>query len=34
MRRVFVTSCKNMNYGVKKFIVENNIEYKVIPYLG
>ena len=32
VRRVFVTSCENMDYGVKKFIMENNIEYKIIPY--
>lgn len=34
VRRVFVTSCESMDYGVKKFIMENNIEYKVVPYLG
>ena len=32
MRRVFVTSCESMDYGVKKFIMENNMEYKIIPY--
>lgn len=32
IRRVFVTSCQNLDYGVKKFIAENNIEYEIIPY--
>ena len=30
--RVFVASCKNMDYGVKKFVEENSMEYKIIPY--
>lgn len=33
VRRVFITSCKNMDYGVKKFVEENNIEYNIIRYL-
>ena len=32
VRRVFVTSCKETDYGVKKFVEENNIEYQIIPY--
>ncbi len=32
VQRVFVTSCKNVDYGVKKFITENNVEYRIIPY--
>lgn len=34
VRRVFVTSCESVDYGVKKFIMENNIEYKVVPYFA
>lgn len=34
VHRVFVTSCESLDYGVKKFIMENKIEYKVVPYLG
>lgn len=34
VRRTFVTSCKNMDYGVKKFIESNNLEYKIIPFQG
>ncbi len=30
--RVFVTSCQNIDYGVKRFVAENNIEYKIVPY--
>ena len=30
--RVFVTSCKNIDYGVKKFLEENSVGYRVIPY--
>ena len=32
VRRVFITSCQNTDYGVKQFIKENNVEYMVIPY--
>lgn len=32
INRVFVTSCQNVDYGVKKFLEENNMEYKIIPY--
>ncbi|WP_104718159.1 restriction endonuclease [Helicobacter trogontum] len=32
VKRVFVTSCKNIDYGVQKFVEENNVEYKIIPY--
>lgn len=32
IRRAFVTSCENMDYGVKKFLDENNMEYRIIPY--
>lgn len=32
IRRVFITSCQNTNYGVKRFVEENNVEYVVIPY--
>ena len=32
VRRVFVTSCENIDYGVKKFVEENNVEYRVVPY--
>ncbi len=34
IHRVFVTSCENMDYGVKKFIENNNLEYKIIPFQG
>ncbi|MCI7411309.1 restriction endonuclease [Helicobacter bilis] len=30
--RVFVTSCENLDYGVKKFLEENSMEYRIIPY--
>ncbi len=30
--RVFVTSCENLDYGVKKFLEENYMEYRVISY--
>ncbi|WP_233706664.1 hypothetical protein [Helicobacter marmotae] len=30
--RVFVTSCHTIDYGVKKFLEENDLEYKIIPY--
>lgn len=32
VRRVFVTSCENLDYGVEKFLQENNLEYKIIAY--
>ena len=32
IRRVFVTSCENIDYGVKKFVEENEMEYLVIAY--
>lgn len=32
VRRIFVTSCKKLDYGVKMFIKENDIEYKIIPF--
>lgn len=31
-RRMFVTSCENMDYGVKQFIAKNKLEYRIIPY--
>ncbi len=34
IKRVFVTSCENIDYGVQKFITSNNIEYKIIAYIG
>lgn len=30
--RVFVTSCENLDYGVKKFLEENSVGYRIIPY--
>ena len=32
VKRVFVTSCKEIDYGVQKFVEQNDIEYKIIPY--
>lgn len=32
VRRVFVTSCETLDYGVQKFLQKNNIEYKIITY--
>lgn len=32
IRRVFVTSCKRTDCGVKRFVAENNVEYKIVPY--
>lgn len=32
VRRVFITSCPNKDYGVERFVEENNVEYKTIPY--
>ena len=32
IRRVFVTSCKRTDYGVERFVAENNVEYKIVPY--
>ncbi|WP_238699193.1 restriction endonuclease [Helicobacter sp. MIT 05-5294] len=32
VHRVFVTSCQTIDYGVKKFLEGNNVEYKIIPY--
>lgn len=32
IRRVFITSCQNIDYGVERFVAENNIEYKIVPY--
>lgn len=34
IRRVFVTSCESVDYGVKKFLEENDMEYKIIPYFA
>ncbi|WP_416860177.1 restriction endonuclease [Helicobacter ganmani] len=34
VRRVFVTSCESVDYGVKKFLEENDMEYKIIPYFA
>ena len=33
VRRVFITSCENLDYGVKKFLEENDVEYKIITYI-
>ena len=33
VRRVFITSCENLDYGVKKFLEENDAEYKIITYM-
>ena len=32
IRRVFITSCQNIDYGVERFVAENNVEYKIVPY--
>lgn len=32
VKRIFITSSKNIDYGVKKFLQTSNIEYKIIPY--
>ena len=32
IRRAFITSCENIDYGVKKFVEENNVEYKIVSY--
>ena len=32
VRRVFITSCVNLDYGVKKFLEENDVEYKIVAY--
>ena len=32
IRRIFITSSKNIDYGVKRFILENKMEYRVVPY--
>ena len=32
VRRVFITSCENLDYGVKKFLEENDVEYKIVAY--
>ena len=32
IKRVFIMSVENLDYGAKKFLQENKIEYKVIPY--
>lgn len=34
VRRVFVTSCESVDYGVKKFLEENDMEYEIIPYFA
>lgn len=32
VKRLFITSCKDIDYGVKKFVEQNNLEYQIIPY--
>ena len=32
IRRVFIASCPNKDYGVERFVEKNNVEYKTIPY--
>ncbi|STQ85881.1 hypothetical protein LS73_007140 [Helicobacter muridarum] len=32
VRRIFVTSCKNQDYALQRYIEENEVEYIVIPY--
>lgn len=32
IRRIFIMSSKNIDYGVKRFILENKMEYRVVPY--
>ena len=32
VHRVFITSCQNTDYSVKRFVEKNNVEYMVIPY--
>ena len=32
VRRVFITSCENLDYGVEKFLEENDVEYKIVIY--
>lgn len=32
IRRVFITSCQNIDYGVERFVAENNVEYKIVSY--
>ena len=32
-RIIFITSCENLDYGVKKFLAENDVEYKIITYI-
>ncbi|WP_181566367.1 hypothetical protein [Helicobacter monodelphidis] len=32
IRRVFVTSCEKVDFGVKKFLQESDMEYVIVPY--
>ena len=32
VRGIFITSCKDLDYGVKKFLEESGVEYKIVAY--